>query len=197
MARRESSTDPRAVRTREALLSATKQLLNDHPVDKLSVSQIVKAARVSRQVFYEHFIDKNGVILAAAEDILLPAYEEFADHFINDSSYVEQVTRLVAHMHEYDAAIKHLIESSVHGVLNRRICEVMVNKIAPKLEASFIEEGVEYNEETLQDTARFLVVGTQEIFIAGMRYDLDAEETARRVANIQHILSQFSFGRRL
>ena len=51
MARRESSSDPRAVRTREALISATIALLVDHKVEDLSVSGIVKAAQVSRQVF--------------------------------------------------------------------------------------------------------------------------------------------------
>ncbi|MGV0433806.1 TetR/AcrR family transcriptional regulator [Corynebacterium ureicelerivorans] len=50
--RRSDSTDPRAIRTRNALVQATIGLLKTHTVAELNVSQIVKEAGVSRQVFY-------------------------------------------------------------------------------------------------------------------------------------------------
>ena len=40
--RRSDSTDPRALRTRKALVDAVLRLLNDYEVADLNVSQIVK-----------------------------------------------------------------------------------------------------------------------------------------------------------
>ena len=66
MTRREASKDPRAVRTRQALISATLDLLEQHSAHDLSVTTIVREAGVSRQVFYEHFTDRDGVVFAGS-----------------------------------------------------------------------------------------------------------------------------------
>ena len=71
MARREASRDPRAVRTHQALVNATVELLADRPARELSVTAIVQQAGVSRQVFYEHFADRASVLAAAAESLSL------------------------------------------------------------------------------------------------------------------------------
>ena len=50
--RRSDSTDPRALRTRKALVDAVLRLLNDHDVADLNVSQIVKEAGVSLSLIH-------------------------------------------------------------------------------------------------------------------------------------------------
>ena len=72
--RRSDSQDPRALRTRKALIDATMRLLNDYEVADLNVSQIVKEAGVSRQVFYQHFEDRDALVLATAAQWVLAAY---------------------------------------------------------------------------------------------------------------------------
>ena len=62
MARRELSQDPRAVKTRNAIIKTTTELLNEHRVEDITVSQIVNAAGMSRQVFYEHFKDRDAAV---------------------------------------------------------------------------------------------------------------------------------------
>ena len=64
--RRSESTDPRALRTRKALVDAALRLLNEHEVADLNVSQIVKEAGVSRPVFYQHFADRDALLSALA-----------------------------------------------------------------------------------------------------------------------------------
>ena len=159
-------------------------------VDELSLSQIVKHAQVSRQACYEHFHDKNALILAAGCDICLPAYGAFVDDIVIDETYPEQVARLVKHLERYDQAVKHLINSSVHGQLNDKICKVLADaylkKIYTQIEAG---EEVALSEETLRDTARFMAAGTQDILIDGMLRDREHEETAQRVENVRVALN--------
>ncbi|MCQ4610449.1 TetR/AcrR family transcriptional regulator [Corynebacterium sp. CCUG 61414] len=190
MTPRELSMDPRAVRTRTALLNATKELLLHYRVDELSLSQIVKYAQVSRQACYEHFHDKDALILAAGCDICLPAYESFVNDIVIDETYPDQVVRLVKHLERYDKAVKHLINSSVHGHLNDKICNILADAYLKKIYTQ-IESGEEIalTEETLRDTARFMAAGTQDILIDGMLRDREHEETAQRVENVRAALN--------
>ncbi|WP_083428347.1 TetR/AcrR family transcriptional regulator [Corynebacterium sp. NML140438] len=189
MTSRELSMDPRAVRTRTALLGATKELLLHYRVDELSLSQIVKYAQVSRQACYEHFHDKDALILAAACEICLPAYQAFVNDIVIDETYPDQVEWLVHHLGRYDKAVKHLINSSVHGRLNEKICQILTDAYLKKIFAQ-IEAGnpIELSEETLRDTARFLAAGTQDILIDGMLRDRENDETAQRVENVRAAL---------
>src|SRR6201994_5188764 len=66
-----SSTDPRAVRTREKLISAFHQAIRDSEPRQMSVSALARAAGVNRTSFYEHF--------ASPEDLAIHALSELFD----------------------------------------------------------------------------------------------------------------------
>jgi AcrR family transcriptional regulator len=73
-ARREamtSSTDPRAVRTREKLVDAFHQAIQESDPRQMSVSALARAAGVNRTSFYEHF--------ASPEDLAIHALSELFD----------------------------------------------------------------------------------------------------------------------
>jgi AcrR family transcriptional regulator len=65
MAARTHSADPRAERVRTLLHEAALALAHEHPVDELTVADIVGRAGVSRQVFYQHFRDRDDAVAAA------------------------------------------------------------------------------------------------------------------------------------
>ncbi len=54
----------RAPQTREAILSAVRDLLRTRRLDDLQVNEIVERAGISRQTFYVHFETKYSVIAA-------------------------------------------------------------------------------------------------------------------------------------
>ncbi len=191
MARRQSSVDPRAVRTREALVSATIDLLATNRVDQLSVSGIVKAARVSRQVFYEHFQDRDGVVLAAGEAVLAPAYREFAANFVGDESYPEQVRRLAQELEPHRPMLCHLIDSPVHAKLNKVMCDLLFTPIRAALREMLEEQGKTASGQLLDDTAMFMIAGTQHLFIRAYRDQLGAEATAERIEQLRLLLGSF------
>ena len=65
MAARAHSADPRAERVRTRLRDAAFALAHERPVDQLTVGDIVGRAGVSRQVFYQHFCDRDDAVTTA------------------------------------------------------------------------------------------------------------------------------------
>ena len=65
MAARAQSADPRAERVRARLRDAAFALAHERPVDQLTVGEIVSRAGVSRQVFYQHFADRDDAVATA------------------------------------------------------------------------------------------------------------------------------------
>jgi AcrR family transcriptional regulator len=65
MAARAHSIDPRAERVRTRLREAAFDLAHERPVERLTVGDIVARASVSRQVFYQHFTDRDDAIATA------------------------------------------------------------------------------------------------------------------------------------
>lgn len=54
-------TDPRWRRTRQAIIEAGENLFGQHPSDGVSVDELVRLARISKQSFYNHFPDKDAL----------------------------------------------------------------------------------------------------------------------------------------
>ena len=65
MAARTHSVDPRAERVRTLLRDAAFDLAHERQVDRLTVGDIVARASVSRQVFYQHFTDRDDAVATA------------------------------------------------------------------------------------------------------------------------------------
>lgn len=69
----EAATDPnpRARRTREALLAAGIALLSERSIDVVAIDEIVARAGVGKGSFFNHFADKAGFAAAVATGIRL------------------------------------------------------------------------------------------------------------------------------
>jgi AcrR family transcriptional regulator len=61
--------NPRAERTRAALIAAGRRLFSEHSVDAVTVDDIVQAAEVGRGSFYNHFVDRESLLRAIASEI--------------------------------------------------------------------------------------------------------------------------------
>ena len=64
-----TSTNPRAERTRAALLTAGRRLYSERPVDAVTVDDIVQAAGVGKGSFYNHFADRDALVRAITAEI--------------------------------------------------------------------------------------------------------------------------------
>jgi AcrR family transcriptional regulator len=60
---------PRTERTRGALIAAGRQLFSEHPVDAVTVDDIVQAAKVGKGSFYNHFADREALLRTISGEI--------------------------------------------------------------------------------------------------------------------------------
>ena len=185
--RRSDSTDPRALRTRKALVDAVLRLLNDHEVSDLNVSQIVKEAGVSRQVFYQHFADRDAVILAAAMDWVLDAYEHFAERFSIDKNFEASVVELASVVDGKNEAAVRLIDSPVHTVFDNEVQRVMKDTMREQL-LPRSKEWEDADAELIADMSRVYVAGMQRLIEQCVREGCTAEEIGRRAEAVRRVL---------
>lgn len=61
--------NPRAERTRAALIAAGRRLYSQRPVDAVTVDDIVQAAAVGKGSFYNHFADRDALVRAISSEI--------------------------------------------------------------------------------------------------------------------------------
>ena len=64
-----SSTDPRAIRTREKLIDAFHEAIQESDPRTMSVSALARAAGVNRTSFYEHFASPEDLAIHALSDL--------------------------------------------------------------------------------------------------------------------------------
>jgi TetR/AcrR family transcriptional regulator, ethionamide resistance regulator len=70
-------------RAEAAILAATERLLDDRPLNELSVADIIEAAGISRTTFYVYFSSKTAVVgqgLRRITDELMVAVDPFFSH---------------------------------------------------------------------------------------------------------------------
>jgi AcrR family transcriptional regulator len=61
--------NPRAERTRAALIGAGRRLYSERPFDAVTVDDIVQAASVGKGSFYNHFEDREALVRAITAEI--------------------------------------------------------------------------------------------------------------------------------
>lgn len=66
MTTKDKTSDPRFIRSLEALVEAATSLVDLYPISEISITRIVEAAGVTRPTFYQHFTDVASVAQHAA-----------------------------------------------------------------------------------------------------------------------------------
>jgi AcrR family transcriptional regulator len=85
--------DPRAARVREKLRQAAFDLIHERRVEAISVSDITQRAGVSRQVFYQHFRDRDDAVATAVTASFDDAVHDAGDPVTRLHRLCEYATR--------------------------------------------------------------------------------------------------------
>ncbi|WP_304116731.1 TetR/AcrR family transcriptional regulator [Mycolicibacterium bacteremicum] len=177
MAARTHSADPRAERVRTLLHEAAFALAHEHPVDELTVATIVGRAGVSRQVFYQHFRDRDDAVAAA----FAVAFEQ-ATADIGDDPRV-RIMRLFDFAGEHREMYRNVIPSAV----TQRVVSAFRAELAPAC-ADIAAQGMSVitpmSGLTAEAVTRFLVGGFMEVLRSWMEEpdNRDARDLRDRVA---------------
>jgi AcrR family transcriptional regulator len=116
--------EARSAQTRNALLSAFRDLILNKPYGELTVADIVGRAQVGRSTFYEHFRGKDGLLAAS----IAGPFSALADTVgVNDN--VPQLVELLEHFW----AQRRLAREILVGAIRDKSVRVLVGQIERRL----------------------------------------------------------------
>ena len=173
MAARTHSADPRAERVRTLLRDAAFALAHERPVDEITVCDLVARAGVSRQVFYQHFSDRDDAVSTA----FAVAFTAAAADIEGDAN--ARITRLFEFAAEHRAMYRNVVPSAV----TQRVVAAFRTELLPACD-EIAAQGMRIVgavADIPQDAvSRFLVGGFQEVLRSWME-DPDATDLRGRV----------------
>jgi AcrR family transcriptional regulator len=118
--------DPRVRRSRDALMQATIALVTERGTAAVPVSDIAESAGVSRPVLYQHFGDRDRLLLESALDLaareLLPSMAEAS----NDPTRRSGALALARHFADHSAFYRAVLTSSCAFELNKALTGLLI-----------------------------------------------------------------------
>ncbi len=145
-------------------------MAHERPVDQLTVSDIVDRAAVSRQVFYQHFRDRDDAIAHA----FTAAFAAATAHADKDPR-----TRIVA-LFDFAAEHRAMYRNVVPSVVTLRVLAAFRTELLPACEQIAEAAVIDHEGLTAQSVAGFLVGGLIEVLRAWMD-DEDAPDLHARI----------------
>jgi len=111
--------DPRAERTRAAILGAFTQLLFSRRYDAIRATDLIAAAGVGRSTFYEHFRGKDEVLLAATGPIL------------QTLAAAAQVRAMLDHVWKQRSFARRVLDGRTGRKLEARLAAMIAARLEP------------------------------------------------------------------
>jgi len=172
MAARAHSVDPRAERVRTRLREAALELAHERQVDQLTVGDVVARAGVSRQVFYQHFRDRDDAV-ATAFSVAFAAVT--ADHGADARA---RILRLFDFAAEHRTMYRNVVPSAV----TLRVMTAFRAELLPACEEIAVQ-GMPVVSPiaglTPESVTRFLVGGFMEVLRSWMEDPNSADLSGR------------------
>jgi AcrR family transcriptional regulator len=120
-----------ALRSRRMIIEAYKELLENFPANKITVTKIVEIADLNRSTFYAHFNCPNDV-LAAIEKELIEAYTQIIDEvhldrlLENPLPLIEEITSLIEKNHDLNTK---LISGNRESTFLEKLKDIFIEKL--------------------------------------------------------------------
>jgi AcrR family transcriptional regulator len=114
--------DRRVRRSRSALMRAAVELVAERGTAAVAISDLAEAADVSRQLLYQHFGDRDTLLLEAALDL---ARRELPPRIMADSGRTPALA-IARHFAEHRAFYRAILTGSCAFALNRRLTDLLI-----------------------------------------------------------------------
>jgi len=182
--------DRRVRRSRAALMAAAIRLVSERGTTAIPLTEIALAADVSRQVAYEHFADRDGLLVEAAVDLirreLIPTLE--VEIAVPAPSAYGIALASAQHFLGYRAFYKALFT----GACSYAIGIAIANLYRP-FHVRLVEDGLGtgLDQALVEPLVNFLVAGDDALivdYVVNEPDDVDPHEMAARVAAVQKTL---------
>jgi AcrR family transcriptional regulator len=181
--------DPRVLRTRILLMDAARRLLAERGSTEVTVQELANAAGVSRRVLYEHFGDRDGLLVASVVDLI---QRELSPHFSGATAKGPSLLTIGEHLVEHRDFYRAVLTGSVAYQTAQTVSDLARAHAVEKARALFGE----LDEATAQDVARYFNGATA---VAITEWIVEDEETispralADRLERIEAVLTGRTF----
>jgi AcrR family transcriptional regulator len=180
--------DRRVRRSRAALIRAAIVLVTERGTAAVAISDIAAAADVSRQLIYQHFGDRDALLLEAALDLarteLLPRLAEADSLDGRDGALI--ISRFFA---EHRAFYRAMLNSSSAFALNKALGGVFVPVNRRAIDRHFAGD---LDPQRADDLAMFVTGGGATVmneWLTGPDEALDPEDMADRIVALLDVLA--------
>jgi AcrR family transcriptional regulator len=179
MAARAHSVDPRAERVRTRLREAAFALAHERRVDEITVGDIVARAEVSRQVFYQHFRDRDDAVATAFTAAFAAAT---TDGTAPDDTPIDARARILR-LFDFAAQHRSMYRNIVPSAVTQRVVTAFRAELQPAC-VQIARQGMPVVSPiaslTPESVTRFLVGGFMEVLRSWME-DPDSTDLSGRV----------------
>jgi AcrR family transcriptional regulator len=118
--------DRRSQRTRKAVFDAFTRLVFSHRYSAIRTSDLIEEAGVGRSTFYEHFRNKDDVMVWAIDPIFAPLAEAAAGQ-----ASLPRLRFVLDHLWERRALARVMFESPLAAKLNRKLAGMIEARLTP------------------------------------------------------------------
>ena len=179
--------------TRRAIAESLIKLLNDKPLDKITVKNVVEECGINRNTFYYHYRDIYDLV----EDILNHEAEKVIKEYKEPSNWVEGFIQSAQFALNNKKALYHIYNSVERNMLERYLFRVSKNVMLTAVKSH--ADGLDVAQEDIQYIAMFYMHA-----IVGMIFDwlqdgmkVEPEPVIRRLGeifdgNIRYTLEKIS-----
>lgn len=158
--------------TRERLLQAFLELGKEKPYEKITITEIVEKAGITRKTFYYYFEDIFALGEAAMEKFLEPVFKE--------SMEIAEPKKSLKHFLKCLIRESNTIERAMHSPYHLYLMQIMLRKLKLYLERILDEKGV-LDQMTRGEAEMYIRVLTHTIAGLGIEGSIKTDEEVDRM----------------
>lgn len=135
--------------TKQAIMDTFLRLLDEKPLDRITVREIITECQISRNTFYYHF----GDIYALLDALLHQDAERLKERHRAGEPWDENLSQVIAYFLENRRRVRHVYDSLSHSLLER-----LLYQATEELFFEYVREaaqGLEVPGEDLQAVVYF------------------------------------------
>lgn len=169
--------DPRAARTRDALIAAALELLATREVVDISITEVVQLAGVSRPSLYQHFGDVPALVSAAAVQNLQHSFS-CADADLGEHSDPDFVRGIIGMLVDELFAHRTIYQRVLHGPSSYATFEAAVELVAERMRGRLVGARLDLREpEAGEDRLTALAAGATWLIVRWLGSDFTGVNT--------------------
>ena len=184
------ASDPRFQRSLDALIDATITLVDQSPVEEISITRIVEQAGVTRPTFYQHFADVSTAVQTAGISRLAGAFPlpDPLDEgtVLTEALFRERITGQVCPVLKHLAGHRVFYVRVVEGAASAAFFQEIVVFIAARMLPHALDQVARQGETDRDDLKAVLAGGMMWLVIGWLRDDtrVAPDVMAARIAGI-------------